>query len=565
MQQKKTKIICTISDLNCEVGFLRSLYENGMNVVRINSAHATLEGAQKIVDNVRAVSDKIAILIDTKGPEVRLTGMSSPKGIEVRNGDILYIYDGVGEISSEDALYTNCSTFVHDVPVGSRILIDDGSVELLVRTKTEERLECNVRNAGVIKGKKSINVPNVHISLPSLTEKDRIFVHWAIENDIDFIAHSFVRTKKDVLDVQEILDKAGTTYALSSTEKLAATEPVPMDWCYVYNFQNPMKPLAISFEAGIGKQFRDDMAEFVVQIRKELSKAFLSEDYEKQKRVMVHSFEDRQDEMFDEMSVLADEYDFMLKSMDSSIYFIPIVNGEPVEDENYDVLSDDEKTMIEKKNQMLQEKIAPFMREIHELQKECDKLVDELIQKVGKTAIGHHVEKLLETYKKYDCTVSYINDVQKDVLENLDQFMDEEQSHEDILSTLIPLLGRKQEEDVTLRYRVNLIVDHSQTQGAPVVATFNPTYSNLMGEIEYDSEFGSLTTDFMKIKSGLFHQANGGYLIVQAHDILSIPHAWESLRSVIKTKEINIDSIFCRQNSCNFLVSIIKYVSLQIK
>lgn len=210
MQQKKTKIICTISDLNCEVGFLRSLYENGMNVVRINSAHATLEGAQKIVDNVRAVSDKIAILIDTKGPEVRLTGMSSPNGIEVRNGDILYIYDGVEEISSEDALYTNCSTFVHDVPVGSRILIDDGSVELLVRTKTEEKLECNVRNAGVIKGKKSINVPNVHISLPSLTEKDRIFVHWAIENDIDFIAHSFVRTKKDVLDVQEILDKAGS-------------------------------------------------------------------------------------------------------------------------------------------------------------------------------------------------------------------------------------------------------------------------------------------------------------------------------------------------------------------
>lgn len=210
MQQKKTKIICTISDLNCEVGFLRSLYENGMNVVRINSAHATLEGAQKIVDNVRAVSDKIAILIDTKGPEVRLTGMSSPNGIEVRNGDILYIYDGAEEISSEDALYTNCSTFVHDVPVGSRILIDDGSVELLVRTKTEERLECNVRNAGVIKGKKSINVPNVHISLPSLTEKDRIFVHWAIENDIDFIAHSFVRTKKDVLDVQEILDKAGS-------------------------------------------------------------------------------------------------------------------------------------------------------------------------------------------------------------------------------------------------------------------------------------------------------------------------------------------------------------------
>ncbi len=334
-----------------------------------------------------------------------------------------------------------------------------------------------------------------------------------------------------------------TTYALNSTEKLAETEPVPKDWCYVYNFQNQMKPKAISFDAGVGKQFKEDMAELVAEIRKELSKVFLSEDYQKQKLVIIHNFEERQDEMFDEMSVLADQYDFMLKSMESSIYFIPIINGEPVEDENYDVLSDDEKEMIEKNNQILQEKMAPLMREIHEMQKDCDKQVEELNRKVGMAAIGHSVEKLIEKYKEYERAVSYVEDVQKDVLDNLDQFMEEEQSKEEILSSLMPLLGKKQEEDITLRYRVNLIVDHSQTQGAPVVATFNPTYSNLMGEIEYDSEFGSLTTDFMKIKSGLFHQANGGYLIVQAHDILTMPHAWEALRSVIKTKEINIDSI----------------------
>lgn len=208
MQKKKTKIICTISDLNCEVGFIRSLYENGMNVVRINSAHATPEGAQKIVDNVRAVSDRIAILIDTKGPEVRLTKMQENEGIEVRIGRTLYIYDDPEGICSGDTLYTNCSTFVHDVPVGSRILIDDGSVELLVRNKTEERLECSVRNSGVIKGKKSVNVPNVYISLPALTDKDRMFVKWAVDNNIDFIAHSFVRTKEDILEIQKLLDEA---------------------------------------------------------------------------------------------------------------------------------------------------------------------------------------------------------------------------------------------------------------------------------------------------------------------------------------------------------------------
>lgn len=216
MQQKKTKIICTISDLSCEVGFLRSLYENGMNVVRINTAHATVEGAQKVVDNVRAVSDRIAILIDTKGPEVRLTKMDTPDGINVKNGDIVFIYNNPEGISCKDAIYTNCASFVHDVPVGARILIDDGSVELVVREKNEERLVCVVRNAGVIKGKKSVNVPNVHIDLPALTDKDRMFVKWAIEADIDFIAHSFVRCKEDLMTIQEILDEKGSHIKLIS-------------------------------------------------------------------------------------------------------------------------------------------------------------------------------------------------------------------------------------------------------------------------------------------------------------------------------------------------------------
>ena len=334
-----------------------------------------------------------------------------------------------------------------------------------------------------------------------------------------------------------------TTYALSRTQKLAATEPGPMDWCYVYNFENPMKPMAISFEAGIGKRFVDDMAELVAQFRKELSKAFRSEDYEKEKLMIAHSFEEQQDEMFDEMSVLADEYDFILKSMESGIYFIPIVNGEPVENENYDVLSEEEKEAIDKNNLLLREKTAPFMRKIYEFRKECDKQIDELNHKIANAAIGHYIEEVKETYKTNERVISYINNLQKDVLEHLEYFMEEEEPEEDVLSSLMPLFGKKQEEDVTQRYRVNLIVDNSQTQGAPVVVNFNPTYNNLMGEIEYDSEFGNLTTDFMKIKSGLFHQANGGYLIVQAHDILSAPHAWEALRSVIKTKEINIDTI----------------------
>lgn len=207
MNQKKTKIICTISDVNCDIEFIRKLYENGMNVARINSAHATLEGAQKVVDNIRTVSDKIGILIDTKGPEVRLTAMENSVGFLAKAGESIMICNGPRLSCNSKVLYTTCPSFVQDVPVGAKILIDDGSVELVVKDKTDNALACSIQNDGVIKGKKSVNVPNVHISLPALTEKDKIFVNWAIDADIDFIAHSFVRTKDDLLEIQSILDE----------------------------------------------------------------------------------------------------------------------------------------------------------------------------------------------------------------------------------------------------------------------------------------------------------------------------------------------------------------------
>ena len=206
METKKTKIICTISDINCESDFIRELYANGMNVVRINSAHATVEGAQTIVNNVRAVSDRIAILVDTKGPEVRLTAMEGPVGFVVKEGDKVTIGNGTDRLCSSKSLYTNCGSFVDDVPVGASVLIDDGSIELKVISKDAERLYCEATNSGVIKGRKSVNVPGVHISLPALTEKDKVFINWAIDADLDFIAHSFVRNKEDLMEIQEILD-----------------------------------------------------------------------------------------------------------------------------------------------------------------------------------------------------------------------------------------------------------------------------------------------------------------------------------------------------------------------
>ncbi len=206
MYDKRTKIICTVADNRCEEDFIRQLFEQGMNVVRINSAHASLEGAQRVVDNVRKVSDKIGILIDTKGPEVRLTQMANSVGFLAHTGDVIEIVDDPSKACTKGILYTTYPRLAEDVPIGSDILIDDGSVDLSVTGAEDGRLICRVMNEGVIKGHKSVNVPNVHINLPAVTEKDRRFIEWAIKADIDFIAHSFVRSAKDLLEIQEILD-----------------------------------------------------------------------------------------------------------------------------------------------------------------------------------------------------------------------------------------------------------------------------------------------------------------------------------------------------------------------
>lgn len=205
MNRKRTKIVATISDRNCEPAFIKELYEEGMDVVRINSAHLSVEGALKIINNVREVSDKIAILIDTKGPEIRTTVCDAP--IHIEKDSNYFLIGDPEKKSGGNKIYVSLRTISDVVPIGSMILIDDGEVELKVVKKDGNSLECKAQNEGYVGARKSVNIPGVRINLPSLTEKDKIFIEMAAKNDVDFIAHSFVRSKQDVLDVQAELDR----------------------------------------------------------------------------------------------------------------------------------------------------------------------------------------------------------------------------------------------------------------------------------------------------------------------------------------------------------------------
>ncbi|NDV45747.1 pyruvate kinase [Paludibacter sp. 221] len=203
---KFTKIVATISDKRCDVDFLRELYEEGMNVVRMNSAHLQREGFLKIINNVREVGSDIALLIDTKGPEVRTTVAENDR-IELFTGDLVCVTGNPDLVSTKKCIAVNYPFFVRDLHIGDDVLIDDGEIDLKVESKTDDCLFCRALNDGILGSRKSVNVPGVRINLPSLTERDKQNILFAIEQNLDFIAHSFVRTKEDLIDIQKILDE----------------------------------------------------------------------------------------------------------------------------------------------------------------------------------------------------------------------------------------------------------------------------------------------------------------------------------------------------------------------
>ncbi len=204
-RHNSTKIVATISDQRCDVDFLRQVISEGVNVVRLNSAHMDHKGFDRVIGNVRSVDPHVAILMDTKGPEVRTT--VTPELIRYSTGEHVDIIADPSVGTTREVIAVNFPGFVRDVGEGDLILIDDGMLELQVRQKEEGVLHCEVLNDAELGSRKSVNVPGVNIDQPSLTERDKDTIRYSIENGVDFIAHSFVRSKQDVLDIQAILDE----------------------------------------------------------------------------------------------------------------------------------------------------------------------------------------------------------------------------------------------------------------------------------------------------------------------------------------------------------------------
>lgn len=244
---KRTKIVATISDRHCDVDFIRSLYEAGVNVVRLNTAHQSFEQSLQVINNVRAVSENIALLVDTKGPEVRTMDIEDP--LEVVSGDVVYI-SGDQSVKGDKVIHVSYCDFVHDVPVGAKVLVDDGDIELVVTEKDEKCLKVVVSNPGAIKNRKSINVPGVSMHLASLSDKDRSYIEFAIENKLDFIAHSFVRNKQDVMEIKNILREHNSDIKIiAKIENQEGVDNIDEILDNVYGIMVARGDLAIEIEA----------------------------------------------------------------------------------------------------------------------------------------------------------------------------------------------------------------------------------------------------------------------------------------------------------------------------
>lgn len=245
---KRTKIVATISDRRCDVEFLKKLHEEGVDVVRLNTAHQTLDDAMKVVNMVRTVSEKIAMLIDTKGPEVRTRIGGLP--VEVQKGERVYMTGDMSKEVEGKLVHVSYDQFAHYINAGTKILIDDGDVELVVESKDGNLLTLIASNPGIIKDKKSINVPGVNMHLESLSEKDRAFIDFAIQNNLDFIAHSFVRNKEDVIAIQNILDEHNSDIKIiAKIENQEGVDNIDEILDHVYGVMVARGDLAIEIDA----------------------------------------------------------------------------------------------------------------------------------------------------------------------------------------------------------------------------------------------------------------------------------------------------------------------------
>lgn len=344
-------------------------------------------------------------------------------------------------------------------------------------------------------------------------------------------------------------------------QEKAAGEPTPPDWCYVHNFEQQHQPQALRLSPGRGAEFKLDMDNLLEELFAVIPAAFESEEYQMQRQAIAEEFQQKQEESLEALTKRAREQDIALVRTQAGLAFAPMRDGEVIAPDQFMNLPEEERERIQNQISELQDQLQQAMRQVPNWSRQTRERLKELNQEVATLSIAPLVEELHQKYNDHPPVLAYLEVVQKDVTDNVDKFL---QAHSQPAPALIPsdgnspAAGRQLSRSAPFfnRYRVNLLVDHSQSQGAPVVFENHPVYANLIGRVEHLAQMGALFTDFTLIKPGSLHRANGGYLIVEARQLLLQPYAWEGLKRALQANRITIESL-------GQMLSVISTVSLE--
>lgn len=328
------------------------------------------------------------------------------------------------------------------------------------------------------------------------------------------------------------------TLARKMLEEKALEKKVPNDWCYVNNFKNVECPHALSLPAGLGREFKQDVAANMDAVLKHIVKAFEGEEFEEQKSAILNRFMEDTNQIYLRLEEEARTYNFTISRTQSGVSSIPLKeDGTQINQEEYMAMPEEERAELMKKSAVVQEKINDAYRQYKELEKETKEKIKDLELTTAQQVAVPDWTTLFEKYASLAEVVAYLQDMRQDILDNLDMFKTVEDD------SPMNLLRRMDKKALLRRYQVNQIVDNSSLQHAPVIFETNPSFPNLFGQIEFESEFGVLTTDFSRIKAGSIHRANGGYLVINVYDIIKNFYVWDKLKRVLKNKEIVVESM----------------------
>ncbi len=330
------------------------------------------------------------------------------------------------------------------------------------------------------------------------------------------------------------------SYVFSIAQKKAETKEAPHDWVYVHNYKNPDSPIAISFKTGMGKIFKKDIENLIEKFKTEIPEVFLSKDYEDKRNVLIKQYQANTEKILNELNKVAKEYGFIFKQTERGLMNIPLKDDRPMNEEEYKTLSADEVEKIAKNSNDLSMNSIEILNKLRGLEGEFTNRIKQLDEKVGFDTVDYHISQIKSKFDDNDNLKEYLDKMEDDIVEHIDKFKNDKESDN---SNPLAMLQMNSKEAFFDRYQVNLFIDNSDSEGAPIINETNPSYYNLVGRIEYKNELGVMKTDVTQIKPGAFHRANGGYLILQVKDVLSNPFAWNALKRVLKTREISIEGL----------------------